>query len=189
MLEALLVHFGYWAIALGSFFEGESILIAGGALAHRGSLVLPWVMLSGFLGSLAGDQLWFQLGRRFGKPFLATRPKWQARVGATHCWLERYGNAFVLGFRFVYGIRTVTPAVLGASGYPWHRFLVLNSIGAALWALAVGGAGWAVGAALTALLQRAARAEELVIVACAAGFACWLAWRTVRRRRREASEV
>jgi membrane protein DedA with SNARE-associated domain len=182
MLESLLARFGYWAVLIGSFFEGEAILIAGGALAHRGLLLLPWVMLAAFVGSVAGDQLWFQLGRRYGRPFLERRPAWQARVSTIQGWLDRYGNAFVFGFRFIYGIRSVTPAVLGASGYPHKRFVCLNLAGGAVWAVLVGAGGWALGAALTRLLERAAHAEELLGVGCAVVLAGWLAWRALRPR-------
>ena len=44
----------------------------------------------------------------------------------------------ILGFRFVYGLRTVTPFVLGAAGTRPGRFLALNALGAAAWSVAVG---------------------------------------------------
>ena len=40
-LEELIVRWGYLAIGFGVFLEGESVVILGGALAHRGLLSLP----------------------------------------------------------------------------------------------------------------------------------------------------
>ena len=61
--ENWVTHFGYMAILIGTFLEGETILVLGGFLAHRGYLHLPWVIASAFAGTFAGDQLYFYLGR------------------------------------------------------------------------------------------------------------------------------
>ncbi len=182
MLEALIARWGYWAIGVGAFFEGEAVLVAAGALAHKGLLSLPAVMLAAFSGSVAGDQLWFQLGRHYGRPLLERRPAWSARAEQVNQRLARYGSVFVFGFRFIYGVRTITPALLGMSGYSASRFAWLNLSGALVWAVAVGGAGWALGAALAGLLQRAAHVEELIAAALAVALLAWGGWRLYRRR-------
>jgi membrane protein DedA with SNARE-associated domain len=183
MLETLIVRWGYLAVVLGTFFEGEAVLVLAGALAHRGLLSLPLVMLSATIGSVAGDQLWFQLGRRFGQPLIDRRPAWSALVDRVRRRLDRYGSAFVVGFRFLYGIRSVTPALLGISGYPSSRFACLNLAGGAAWAAAVGTAGWALGAALTNMLQRAAHVEELLGVGVVTALIFALGWKWLRHRR------
>ena len=183
MLEILIARWGYLAIALGAFFEGEAVLLIGGAVAHRGLLSLPLVLLAAFAGSVAGDQLWFQLGRRWGRPFLERRPSWKARAAKVQTQFEKHGDWFVFGFRFIYGIRTVTPALLGTSQYSAARFACLNLLGGALWAAAVGGAGWGLGAAVASALQRAARIEELLGAGCAVLLAAWCLWKLVRARR------
>jgi membrane protein DedA with SNARE-associated domain len=182
MLETLIVRWGYLAIGLGTFFEGEAVLVIAGALAHRGLLSLPLVMISATIGSVAGDQLWFQLGRRFGQPLLDRRPAWSALVDRVRRQLDRHGSVFVFGFRFLYGIRTVTPALLGISGYPSPRFVCLNLAGAIAWAGAVGGAGWALGAALTGILKRAAHVEELLGLGVVAALLIALGWKLIQRR-------
>lgn len=183
MLEALLIRWGYLAVGLGTFLEGETILLAAGAMAHRGLLSLPLVIAAAFLGSVCGDQLWFYLGRRFGAPFLEKRPAWQARLVTAKRSLDRYGNAFVLGFRFIYGVRTVTPAFLGVSRYDVSKFTLLNSLGAALWAGALGSAGWGLGAAFAGILQRSVRVEEALGGAGVLALGAWLSWRCLRRAR------
>ena len=66
-IEILIQKFGYLAIFIGAFLEGETILIVGGFAAHRGYLLLPYVIFSAFLGTLFGDQLFFFIGRFKGK--------------------------------------------------------------------------------------------------------------------------
>jgi membrane protein DedA with SNARE-associated domain len=188
-VEAFILRWGYLAVGLGTFFEGETILIAAGAMAHRGLLSLAWVIASAFVGSLAGDQLWFLLGRRYGPPFIAKRPKVQRRTVVVEGWLRKYGTVFVLGFRFLYGLRSVTPVLLGASRYAPGRFLVLNAVGAALWSLSFGYLGYGVGASLAALLDRRGRVEELLLAGVVVGAIVALASVRARRSRQRAAEV
>jgi membrane protein DedA with SNARE-associated domain len=164
MIAELVVRWGYPAIVLGTFFEGEAVLLLAGAMAHRGLLSLPLVMLAAFVGSVAGDQLWFYVGKRLGRPAVERRPRWKRQVARFERWLARWGAAFVLGFRFLYGLRTVSPVLLGASGYSPRLFSLLNAIGGAVWAIAFAALGWGLGEGFRRALGRHARWEELGFV-------------------------
>jgi membrane protein DedA with SNARE-associated domain len=59
--ELVIGSYGYIALFLGTFVEGETILLMAGFAAHLGYLYLPWVILVAFLGSLSGDQVFFLL--------------------------------------------------------------------------------------------------------------------------------
>ena len=63
-LETMIATYGYGAVLVGTFLEGETVVLLGGFAAHRGYLDLPWVIAVAFAGSLLGDQLYFYLGRR-----------------------------------------------------------------------------------------------------------------------------
>ena len=163
-LEELVTRWGYPAIVLGTFFEGETVVLLGGAMAHRGLLTLPGVVLAAFAGSVAGDQLWFLAGKRWGLAAVERRPRWRVRVARMQRWLADYGTTFVVGFRFIYGIRTVSPLLLGASGYSQRRFAWLNAVGAAVWAASFAALGWGVGEGLRRTFGRDARWEEMGII-------------------------
>ena len=47
-LESIVDTYGYLAVLLGTFLEGETILVLGGFAAHRGYLALPWVIVAAF---------------------------------------------------------------------------------------------------------------------------------------------
>jgi membrane protein DedA with SNARE-associated domain len=82
MLESLLATYGYPILIIGTFLEGETVLILGGVSAHLGYLSLNWVIACGFCGTLLGDQFYFFLGRRHGKTLrLDTRHGMHARNG------------------------------------------------------------------------------------------------------------
>lgn len=182
MFESLIAHWGYAAIALGAFVEGEAVLLAAGALAQHGALSLPLVVCAGALGSVGWAQLWFRLGRRFGRAALERRPAWQARSEEMRRWLARYGAGFVLGFRFVSGIGTAAPVLLGASGYRLARFTAVDVIGAGLWAAAFSSAGFGAGAGLKRLLGRPAGWPEAIAAGIALALAIGLGLRFARAR-------
>ena len=147
-LQALIDTYGYLAILLGTFLEGETILVLGGFAAHRGYMHLPWVIGAAFVGSLCGDQLFFFLGRRHSEKFLKKRPSWKSRVDKAQRLLERFRTPLILCFRFLYGLRTVAPFVIGMSAVPTARFIILNAVGALVWAIAIGAGGYFFGEAL-----------------------------------------
>jgi membrane protein DedA with SNARE-associated domain len=162
-LESALTTYGYFALVIGTFLEGETILIAAGFLAHRGYLELPWVIVSAFLGTLAGDQLYFLLGRIKGMDFIESRPRWKANSTRVISLLQNHQLSVFIGFRFLYGIRTITPFIIGASGMSPPRFLTWNSISAATWAVAFGTLGYLFGQAVEVMLEKAKQYEIWVV--------------------------
>jgi len=164
-LEHLIRTYGYVALLIGTFFEGETILIIGGLTAHLGYLYLPLVMVVAFIGSFAGDQVFFFIGRVRGRELIARHPRWCGRVEKIHVILERYHDLIMLGFRFVYGIRILTPIVIGSNHrIKASRFIILNAIGAVLWAVLVSGGGYLFGAALEVVMNDIKRYEIEVIL-------------------------
>lgn len=177
MIESLIRHYGYLTILVGTFLEGETILVLGGLAAHRGLLWLPGVMACAFAGSLASDQLFFFIGRRHGARFLARRPRLRAGIAGVQALIERHDTLLILSFRFLYGLRNVTPLAFGMSRVPAWRFALFNVIGAAAWAVAVAVLGWCVGSAAERLLGHLERYELRVAAAVVAvGLVLW-AWR------------
>lgn len=185
-LEHLVQSYGYLAVLIGTFLEGETILVLGGMAAKLGYLRLPGVIAAAFAGTLAGDQLYFHLGRRHGPALLARRPAWQARAGRIQTLLGRHPAMAILGFRFLYGLRTVTPFIIGMSGISSPRFLFLNALGAAGWAIAIGGLGYLFGHGLEIVLGDLHRYElEAMTATGVTGGLIWLGslWRRRRRSR------
>lgn len=188
-LGYLISQYGYAALFVGVFFEGETVLILAGIAARLGHFSLFWVMIVAFSGSLAGDQFYFLLARVKGKAVLGMRPGWQKKVKSASALLDRRGNILLIGFRFVYGIRTVTPFVFGLTDISAVRFFLFNVLGAALWSMAGALAGYLFGALAMAALDDVKRYEGLLIlgVLCL-GALIWVIRFAYRRRRQGPQE-
>jgi membrane protein DedA with SNARE-associated domain len=187
-LESLIDTYGYWAILVGTFFEGETVLVLGGFAAHRGYLALPWVIMAAFLGTLCGDQLFFFLGRKHSQTVLARRPSWKARADRAQRLLERFRTPLILVFRFMYGLRTVIPFAIGMSRVPTGEFVLLNVIGASVWAIIVGSGGYLFGNALETLVGNIKRYEFHILGGIAiAGALTWTIYFLYRYRRQKTS--
>ena len=163
MLEHLIETYGYLAVLIGTFFEGETILILAGFAAHRGYLSLLGVILAAFAGTLCADQLMFYLGRRHSEALLARRPLWRERIDKAQRLLKRFHTPLILSFRFLYGLRTVTPFVIGMSTVPAWKFIIFNFIGALVWAIAIGSGGYIFGSALEILIGDIKRYEYYML--------------------------
>lgn len=163
MLQRLLEDYGYLALFVGTYFEGETILVLAGFLAYREYLELWMVILVAFIGSYAGDQTWFYLGRWKGNSLLERKPKLKLLADKALRYLNKYPDLWVLSFRFVYGLRTVMPVAIGMSGYPPLRYLVLNGIGAAIWATVLGYTSYIFGAVLEEVLGDIKRYELTIL--------------------------
>lgn len=175
MLQQFLHDFGYFALFLGTFFEGETILVLAGFLAFREYMDIKLVVVVAFCGSYAGDQLWYYMGRKHGRKLLARKPRWQLMGDKALEHIRRHPDIWVLSFRFVYGLRTVMPVAIGLSGYPPLRYLILNGIGAAIWAAALGAAAYHFGAVLEGMLGSVKKYELWVLGALLLlGVVLWL---------------
>ena len=135
--DQLLATYGYLAIALGSFLEGETMLLLGGFAAQQGRMDVGGVMLAGFAGGIAGDQLYFLLARCYGTRLLDRRPRWRELATRIESRWMRHRDLFILGFRFLYGLRVVSPILIGLGTVSAARYALLNVIGGTVWAVSV----------------------------------------------------
>lgn len=179
-LQQLVIDYGYLALFIGTYLEGETILVIAGFLASRGYLELHWVMLSAFLGTFAGDQTFFYLGRWKGIAFLEKRPLWHSKTDKVFDLLHRHQLPVILGFRFLYGVRNVTPFVIGASRIPPLKFFGLNFLGALLWAVVVGYLGYQFGHLAESIMGKVKQYEMYLLGALVIG-GLLLFWRSTHK--------
>lgn len=161
-VETYIIHFGYIVILLGTFFAGETLLVLAGFLAHRGYLDFSLVILFAVAGSFTSDQIYFYLGRKKGLPYLDKHESWKSKSERILKLLNRYQNLVIILFRFAYGIRSITPFLIGVSGVPPVKFMMLNFTGALIWSLTLTFLGYVFGQAVSLILDDIKKYEFLI---------------------------
>lgn len=168
-LPSLVDSYGYLAVAIGAFLEGETILALGGLAAKRGYLDFATVCAIAAVCGFIGDQFFFYLGRFQGTRILHRFPELEIRAIHMDLMLTRWQAPLIVMIRFAYGFRIAGPVLLGMGRCaPW-KFAFYNAIGAAIWAPLVAGAGYLFGAAMEQLLNHLEQAELWAFVVLAVG--------------------
>lgn len=188
-------QYGYAALFLAVFLEsaglplpGETALVAAAFVAAHGGLSLPWVILTAAIAGIAGDNLGYYLGRRYGRGWVERRGRWvllsPARLDRMDAFFARFGAPAVAIARFVAGVRVVAAFAAGVAHMRWRTFFAFNVIGAVLWAATAGAVGYALGRGYGQLSRVLGQAGFIVLLTIAsAAFIVWVARRLRARWR------
>ena len=168
MIETFIARYGLLTIFLGAGIEGEAVVVTGGVFAQRGLISLYGAMIAATLGSTLIDQCWFWAGRYFRDRRWIRRARDKPAFARAQTWLERYPTAFILGFRFIYGMRTVSPIAIGLSNIAARRFVPLNLLAAAIWAPVFTFLGFRLGKSAAPLIDRIEHAGLRILAIAAA---------------------
>jgi undecaprenyl-diphosphatase len=151
---------------LGLFVPGETAVIVGGVVAHAGALPLWAVMVAAVAGAVAGDQVGFVVGRRYGPGLLNRLPRRMRRLDhlerALGLIARRGAVAVVLG-RWTAALRALVPGIAGMSQMRRSAFTVANVIGGVAWAVLVAGGGFLAGASYRLLEQSLGLVSALLL--------------------------
>lgn len=183
--ESLLQDFGYFAVFVGTFLEGEAILVTAGFFAARDYLDPIIVTIVAFAGAYLGHTFWFWLGRAHGVKLLDRFPRMKRHFGKGVRVFERYGAAAIIITQWLYGLRITCAVIIGMSRISVIKFLVYQALSCALWAVVITAAGFYFGRAIESVLGRVEHIEKyglLIIAVIAVGM--WL-WHRHREKQEE----
>jgi membrane protein DedA with SNARE-associated domain len=166
-VESLLITYGYPILFVGVLLEGETFLILAAYLAHRGYLNQTVIIIVGALATFLIVQALFHTGQRYGPKVLARRPRWQPRIDRVQRLLHRYGAWLIVGFRFLFGLRTIIPLTIGIVHYPALRFSLLNLVGALLWTSIIVVAGNGIARFVEVIVEDLRQHELLIVIVLA----------------------
>ena len=184
-IPGLIDTYGYLAVFIGAFLEGETILALAGLAAHRGYLDFWLVVMTAMIAGFLGDQFYFFLGRYKGSAILTRFPNWQERAHKFDAMLARWHAPLIIGIRFMYGFRIAGPIMLGMGRVSAWKFVIYNFIGAAIWAPLIAGLGYLFGSALESVLSDIKRYEMWAALAVVVIGASAFAIHFFRARRRD----
>src|SRR6266508_644533 len=115
----LVIIFAESGLLLGLIFPGDSLLFTAGLLASQNKfgLNIGVVAIGCFVAAVAGTQVGYWLGRRFG-PKLFRRPDSrifkQEYVERSRQFFDRHGSKTIVLARFVPFVRTLAPMLAGS---------------------------------------------------------------------------
>jgi membrane protein DedA with SNARE-associated domain len=181
--ELLLQKFGYLAVFVGTFLEGETILVMAGFFAERGYLKLPLVVVTACAGAYVGHVFWFFLGRTQGVKLLDKFPRMKRHFGKGIRLFERYGAPAIFITQWLYGLRITCAVIIGISKVSTIKFLVYEALTCIVWAIIIGTAGYYFGRAVERVLGRAAHIEKYgLLVLLVVGIGIWAYHRWKEKR-------
>ncbi|MCZ4315898.1 VTT domain-containing protein [Comamonadaceae bacterium G21597-S1] len=147
-LLAWIATYDHWVYALllaYALAKTGPLPMVAGFVSASGALQAPVVFAVVLAGTLAGSQLRFLVGRG-GAPWLFERftglAPWLA-LGAAG--VERYRLLLLPLYRFSKGTYSLIGLGAGASQLPWRRFVMLDGVGAVLWAATSVSLGFVIG--------------------------------------------
>lgn len=188
--EYLQLH-GYWVLFIGTFLEGEAILLMAGFLAFQGYLDIVGVVITAWGGSFLGDQVYFYLGRQKGRALLTRFHSIARKFREALRLIEKYGNFVAFISRYTYGFRIVLPIILGITNISPRTFLWINLVSALSWAIVFSLGGYLFGKSASLLLDDVGRYEHYIVLIlfgfislawCAHMYHAWKLKKPVRER-------
>ena len=145
--ELVMLYAG--AVAAGVFGSAHHVSIFGAKIGF-GAGAFVAMALAGTLGYLVGGIVGWWIGLRGGRPLLERRGRWlhvtPARLDRAERWFERWGNVGVLLGRLTPVVRSFVSIPAGVFEMPLAPYTVLTLVGSAIWAFAIAGAGYGLGA-------------------------------------------
>jgi membrane protein DedA with SNARE-associated domain len=153
-LAQLIADYGIYAVFALCTVEGDITLLMSGAMAHSGFFgrySFLKVFLAGTLGGMVGDSVAYWIGRLFHKKakhyrfYQMTQPRIERLI-------DKFGGFAIIISKYIYGIRAGMCLFYGIARMPYPRFMMLDAISCATWALILGGLGYFFSGAITSVL-------------------------------------
>ena len=181
-MEILLNQYGYLAIFVLTLFEGETVLIIAGILAYQGVLNIELSILSAFLGSTVGDQMFFHFARHEGYRFVKRFKYIWGGLPRAEELVKHHGTYIVLFARYLYGLRLALVTMCGLLKMRPIKFTIYNVGAALIWAVSYGFLGYFFSEAIESI---AGLKNFEFILAAAIAIAAIIYWilRTTRSRK------
>lgn len=183
----ILLFIVVFAEQIGLPLPAVPILLAAGALAGAGKINLTGAIVLSVIACLAGDLIWYELGRRRGRRALnllcriSLEP--DSCVRRTENFFTRHGVGSLVLAKFIPGLSTLAPALAGLFRISMQRFLLYNGLGAVLWTLAFIIPGYLLSDQIERLAGAAERLGLWLASFFGAGIAVYLAYKFLHRQR------
>ncbi len=164
----------------------EIVLPLAGFLVGRGDLNFWGAFIAATSGSVLGALILYALGRRGGRWLILRYGSWlrvdKQRLDRAEGWFRSYGDWVVLFARIVPVARSIISIPAGTAKMSLARFVVLTTIGSALWNALLIGAGVILGANWALVQDWVSSYSNAVLVVATVAVAVFLFLYPFRRR-------
>ncbi len=137
-MEQFIQDWGYIALFLYSFGGGFLALAIAGAFSYAGDLNIYVCIVVAFLANFIGSQFLFYLAKTnkdYANDMLKNHER---KIALVRVMLRKYGSLMIFIQKYIYGVKTLIPLVMGLSTYSAIKFMILNLFASFLWALVIG---------------------------------------------------
>jgi len=165
-VELLISKYGLIAVFLAAMLEADVIPVLSGVAAHRGYFNPFLAVAAASFGALAGDCLWFYVGRHALIKNSATLQRIKSKAEVL---FRRVGHWQIPASHVIYGTRVATMTFLGARGSPVGRFVLLDGVSCLALTTLLFSLGFALSASVSLVLNSVRRVEVVLLVAVATG--------------------
>ena len=141
-IQDIIANYVYYAVFLFACIEGEVALLTAGFLSKHGYLSLPLVILTAFAGTVIFEQVVYFIGRIYGKKLLENHPNFKKKARRAMAFLRKYNTMFIFMYRFIYGIRNISPLMIGIARVPKLKYALLNILASIIWATSIAVLGY-----------------------------------------------
>lgn len=146
--------YGYIGLFLYSLGGGFIALVGAGVLSFMGKMDLTTVIVIAFISNAIGDVLLFYMARYQKSTLMEGLRKQRRKLALAHIMMKKRGSWIILIQKFVYGIKTLIPIAIGLTKYDFKKFVILNILSAAVWALVFGLGSYYSGGALVKIAEQ-----------------------------------
>jgi len=130
--------YGYVILAFYSFGGGMVALIGAGILSSMGKMDINTSIAVATLFNFIGDSVLFYLAQTNKKEVMGYMQKHKRKIAYTNLLMRKYGWLVVFLQKYIYGVKTLVPIVMGLTRYPFRKFVLLNLFASILWGVVVG---------------------------------------------------
>jgi len=131
--------YGYIILAFYSFGGGMAGLAGAGVLSAMGKMDITTSIAIAIVFNYIGDNVLFYMAQTNKESVMPYIKKFKGRIhGRTVLMMRKYGWMVVFIQKYLYGIKTLVPIIMGLSKYDFRKFIILNAFASITWGLAVG---------------------------------------------------
>ncbi len=198
-IEQIMTALGYPGIALIMLVENlfppipsELVMPLAGFLVAQGQFTFFGAILAGTIGSVLGALALYYIGRIAGepvvRPFIRNYGKWfllsEEDLDKALNVFGRHGDIMVFTGRVIPLIRSLISLPAGMKGMPVGRFLLLTTLGSAVWTTLLTVAGYILGANWSRVVDFISDYQKVVLGLLAAGVIYFVVRRVLEMRRK-----